>query len=336
MAALTVRGVAGVLLATEPASRRFGELNTRRLVAVTDLAATVATALHEHAERHDRSVAGWVERFVYESTATAGVARGSGPEFVIFHALMTAVRSGVGLAQPRPGLQRVAGAANEALVAWTTGNQVQVGFEACMRQAKSLTASTVDVVRDRSEVHELRVQHRAFVHDGIAQVLAAALSGDVPDRDLRLWLDRERVRVQAVIGVSSVGRSGDLASALPELREEFGRRGIYVLTETSDLPAWLTAVGGSLVEIIREALNNVVKHCDEPNAWCGVLQQDDGSVLIRITDYGTNFPVFRPGSGTGTATMISLAEQINSTIEWFQTATGGTEVKLVVTELTPN
>jgi len=233
----------------------------------------------------------------------------------------------------RPVPQRLAAAANAALIVWATGRQVEAVVGSSVAQAKALTTSTIEIARDRSELHDVRVQYRAFVHDGLAQLLAALRSGSLDDdREIKAWIVRERVRVEAAVGTVDLGHAGDLVEGLESLYSEFDRRGLYLLWETSSLPEWFGDVAGTVVEIIREALNNVVRHAGCGSAWCGAVAEDDGTVLVRITDFATDFPVFRPGGGTGTATMIALAGMIDAHIEWFQTPTGGTEVRLLLQE----
>lgn len=338
--AIAGRAVVGAALASGALARLTDDETARRMVSAADLAVIAATGVHQIAEGHDPSVIGWIERLVYEVSATSGALHGDAPDtgrrshLVAVHAAMAAIRAATAAAEPRPVRQRLAAALNEAVVVQSTARQLRAVFEASLDQARRLTAASLDLDGHWTELDDVRVANRAFVHDGMAQALAAVARLDPDDssgdRALRRWLDHERVRVEVKLGRLGDDHGGDLHAVVDELREEFGERGVYLLAETSELPSWIADVGSAVGEIVREALNNVVKHAGGDSAWCGVLLQDDGTVLVRICDFATDYPVFRPGSGTGTATMIALARSIGADIEWFQTATGGTEVRLLL------
>ncbi len=132
------------------------------------------------------------------------------------------------------------------------------------------------------------------------------------------------------LGRKAVGEPGDLEAIVAALVDRFAERGAMLMAQAYDLPAWTSEIGGTVGEIITEAVNNVVKHVPDSWTWLGILDREDGTVLVRICDFGTDFPVFLPGSGTGTETMQALAAMIDADIEWFQTSSGGTEVRIVL------
>ena len=319
---------------------------TSRLVeSAADVLVTAAAGLHQHAERHDPPVVAWFERLVYEVSATSAAAIGRVPTQRYASHALSAIRAVVAVADrftpPDPDAgrrararrtvgQRLAAAANEVAIVQATSRQVEHGTWAAIEQSRQLTLATLEVEGHWSLLDDLRVRHRSFVHNGIAQVLTAVSAGRHDDPALLAWLHQERVRIDVRLGRKAVGEPGDLEAIVAALVDRFAERGAMLMAQAYDLPAWTSEIGGTVGEIITEAVNNVVKHVPDRWTWLGILDREDGTVLVRICDFGTDFPVFLPGSGTGTETMQALAAMIDADIEWFQTSSGGTEVRIVL------
>ena len=342
--AIATRGLIGAALFFEwfPG---IDEETSRLVESAADVLAIAATGLHQHAERHDPPVVAWIERLVYEVSATSAAPVGHTPRKRRVGYALSGIRAVVAAAdrdaapdalagngdrRRRTAVQRLAAAANEVVIVATTFRQVEHGSWAAIDQARQLTLATLEVDGHWSLLDDLRVRHRSFVHNGIAQVLTAVSAGRHDDPALLAWLHQERVRIDVRLGRTTSAEPGDLEAIVAALVDRFAERGAMLMAQAYDLPAWTSEIGGTVGEIITEAVNNVVKHVPDSWTWLGILDREDGTVLVRICDFGTDFPVFLPGSGTGTETMQALAAMIDADIEWFQTSSGGTEVRIVL------
>lgn len=342
--AFTARGILGAALFFEWFTG-VDEETSRRVESVADVLVTVAAGLHQHAERHEPPVVAWFERHGYEVSATSAAALGHTPRKARVGHVLSAIRAVVAAADRstapdasagrtdsgrRTAVQRLAAAANEVVIVQSTTREVERAAWAVVEQARQLTLATLEVDGHWSLLDDLRVRHRTFVHNGIAQVLTAVSAGRHDDPAMLAWLHQERVRIEVRLGREPAAGPGDLEKIVATLVDRFAERGAMLMAQAYDLPAWTSAIGGTVGEIITEAVNNVVKHVPDSWIWLGILDREDGTVLVRICDFGTDFPVFLPGSGTGTETMQALAAMIDADIEWFQTSSGGTEVRIVL------
>lgn len=354
--ASAARGLVGAAVATDLLRSRFDERSVQRLVSVTDLLMVGAAEWHRRAEGDAQPLARWVERLVWEVAATSGAARVDTPELRFVHAAIAAICAGFRLtdrgtgpatthgrsrargASPlRPSRQRAAAAVHDVVMVEVTAHQTLRLFERAVEQGKKLTASSIDLGAQWDELGELQLRQRAFIHDGVLQLLAAMRSATIDDGALSGWISRELSRLESTL-TGPAARDGldrwnqaDLTAAVEELVDEFAARGLTVLTETWAPPEWIRPSVGTVVGIVREGLNNVLKHTDQRWAWLSVAPaEDQRSVTVRVTDFATADAQFVPGSGTGTRLMMSLARRIDADLDWLFTTSGGTQVRLVV------
>jgi two-component system nitrate/nitrite sensor histidine kinase NarX len=127
----------------------------------------------------------------------------------------------------------------------------------------------------------------------------------------------------------------DLGRALQQTVNEFAERG--------QLPIHLElALGGinlspneeiHLLQIVREALSNILKHAKAEQAWVSLQAQVNGKIRLQIEDNGIGIQKTAAMHHYGMAIMEERARALHGTLEYLLRATGGTCVRL---DFTPN
>ncbi len=179
------------------------------------------------------------------------------------------------------------------------------------------------------------------LHDHVADNLAAALVGleqamhhAPPELAEELKTVRHRTRL-GLVEVRRLGRTlrpellddMGLHSALGALPTQLAGRGVEVhrhLEGPFDLDAATELI---VYKVAEEALRNVARHAEARNVELS-LQQEDGSLVLRVTDDGVGLG----GSTerTGILAMRERAALVGGTLVVRPRARGGTEVRLVV------
>ena len=127
----------------------------------------------------------------------------------------------------------------------------------------------------------------------------------------------------------------DLGRALQQTTHEF--------TERGHLPITLELALGSinlspneeihLLQIVREALSNILKHAQADQAWVSLQAQLDGSIRLQIEDNGVGIQKMAGVHHYGMAIMEERARALHGRLQYLLRTTGGTCVQL---EFTPN
>jgi len=151
-----------------------------------------------------------------------------------------------------------------------------------------------------------------LVHDAALQVLLWVQKPDLSDAQLIEWINREVSRLQASPERDD-GRHVDLAKALTDLSAGFCLLGLQptleIPSDTANLPTNLVIV---VVEIVNEALTNVMKHSSDQCPTLRVTVSDD-NVMVSVTNRFVGPPVTRRGTGSGS--LIDRAQAVGGSAE---------------------
>jgi hypothetical protein len=201
--------------------------------------------------------------------------------------------------------------------------------DASVDQARDLVTATTQLAFERrlTDLEVVRLHHQAIVHDGAIQVLLWVGKDDLTTEQIEAWLDQEIPRVERAARGEPDTPVAPLGPALEELAAGFGRLGVEVTLTDVDTSPTNTLVKGALVEVVNEALTNVLRHASTRTAVVSLRVEDD-ELVLRIVDGGRAGRSVDVGAGTGTATIRDLAAMIGGTVEWTVTRTGGVAVEL--------
>jgi hypothetical protein len=201
--------------------------------------------------------------------------------------------------------------------------------DASVDQARDLVTATTRLAFERrlTDLEVVRLQHQAIVHDGAIQVLLWVGKDDLTTEQIETWLDQEIPRVERAARGEPDTPVAPLGPALQELATGFERLGVQVtLTDVDDFPA-NALVRTALVEVVNEALTNVLRHASTRTALVS-LRVEAEEMVLRVVDGGRAGRAVAVGTGTGTATVRDLAAMIGGTAEWTLTPTGGVAIEL--------
>ncbi len=204
---------------------------------------------------------------------------------------------------------------------------------------------TQDELR-RLEVMEERERIAQELHDGVIQSLfavgmglqgAAAMAGDeemsrriesaVEEidraiRDLRNYIFGLRPGILA---------DRQLGQAIDQLAREFSQHSELVIVADidEDLASELASKAADLVQLVREALSNVVRHAGA--STCRVtFRRDPEGTLVEIDDDGTGFDPLAPVTGMGLANLRERAARLGGRLELTSSAGHGTTVRAII------
>ncbi|MGE0080705.1 MAG: type IV pili methyl-accepting chemotaxis transducer N-terminal domain-containing protein [Thiohalomonadaceae bacterium] len=127
----------------------------------------------------------------------------------------------------------------------------------------------------------------------------------------------------------------ELGAALEETIDEFATRHPEVSFRLENrLPSGRLSANEEIhvLQIIREALSNVVRHAHARNAAVCLCSDDAGSIFVTIEDDGRGIPNEAERRGHyGIAIMQDRAQGLNGTLKYGVRAHGGTRVELCFT-----
>ncbi|MEP7060522.1 MAG: GAF domain-containing sensor histidine kinase [Actinomycetota bacterium] len=198
----------------------------------------------------------------------------------------------------------------------------------------------------RLEVLDERERIAKELHDGVIQSLfavgmglqgAAAITGDevmslriesaVDEldnaiRDLRNYIFGLRPGILA---------DRQLGQALKQLATEFSQNSDVLIVADIDerLASELASMASDVVQLVREALSNVVRHSRA--STCRVtLRRDAGVAVLEIDDDGTGFDPHAPAAGMGMANLRARAAALGGRLEVSSSSQEGTTVQAIV------
>ena len=128
---------------------------------------------------------------------------------------------------------------------------------------------------------------------------------------------------------------GQLVSAISQAISEFEQRSAIVFEMDNRVGGQLlTEDDSQTIFIVREALNNIVRHSHASHARVQLLRQKDSSIRIRIEDNGKGISAdeARPDS-FGMKIMQERAEKIHANLFILPRKQGGTRIELVIPDL---
>lgn len=122
----------------------------------------------------------------------------------------------------------------------------------------------------------------------------------------------------------------DLGMALAQTTTEFAERGNLPVTLDVDLGNLSLTPNEEihLLQIVREALSNILKHARASHAWVAVHSQHSQQVRLQITDDGAGIQKTAAMHHYGMAIMDERARALNGTLQYLPRIGGGTCVQL--------
>lgn len=197
---------------------------------------------------------------------------------------------------------------------------VWVAHKMRMRQAHARFAAVLEERgRLAREMHDTLIQGCT----GISVLLEAALSlrNSAPDTKARL-LENARDQVRATIdearhavwNLRSEGAAGDIAQRLAETAQRISlQSGVPIECDTAGAPAALDPeIGHHLLLVVREALNNAVRHAS-PARVSVRLEGNNGGLRVRVRDDGCGFdPAAALLPGAAHYGIVGMRERIES------------------------
>lgn len=124
--------------------------------------------------------------------------------------------------------------------------------------------------------------------------------------------------------------SRDLAPALFVLVAEFEsttdvRVHVDVDEEAAEV---LSPWSDDCLHVVRELLSNVARHAKASNAYLSLVRDDDGSVVLQVTDDGIGFDPFDPHTGMGAGNIRRRVEPVGGVVDVTSTPGDGTKVHI--------
>lgn len=186
------------------------------------------------------------------------------------------------------------------------------------------------------------------LHDSLAQALSymkiqvvllqQALSlesgrneADAILRDLREGINAAYRQLRELLATFRLRMEGDFQTLLASTADEFARRGALRVSLESQLDNYRLSPNQEIhvLHIVREALNNVLRHADATHAWINLSIDAARTVTATIEDDGRGLPAPLPmGGHYGMTIMRERAHSLNGDISVSPRPTGGTRVQL--------
>lgn len=127
----------------------------------------------------------------------------------------------------------------------------------------------------------------------------------------------------------------DLSTALAQTTTEFAERGDLPITLEVNLGTTSLTPNEEihLLQIVREALSNILKHAKASHAWVTVHSQPHQQLRLQITDDGVGIQKTAALHHYGMAIMDERARALNGTLHYLPRIGGGTCVQLDFTPI---
>ncbi|GAA3441362.1 ATP-binding protein [Planomonospora venezuelensis] len=152
-----------------------------------------------------------------------------------------------------------------------------------------------------------RLAHYRQLHDTVLATLTAIARGglDHCTEEVRRRCAADAAYVRALIGQDGAGPATGLGNGLARAVSRAAGLGLCVRYAAEALPEDLPAgVAAAMAESAAEALNNVVRHSGEREAWLTAVAVD-GVVTVRVVDRGRGFDPGRAGIGYGLRSSVA-------------------------------
>lgn len=189
------------------------------------------------------------------------------------------------------------------------------------------------------ELHDSLAQSLSFMKIQLARLQSSANtsadSSHAMIRELRAGLDnayRELRELLATFRVHMDGRG--LNHAIQSAIDEFSQRSSLSISLDDRLVNCRLTVNEEfhILQVVREALSNIVHHARANNAFIALMMPPNGSVVITIDDDGVGYSPNKEGHGHhGQAIMKERAYSLGGNIQVMTRRQGGTRVRLTFT-----
>lgn len=186
------------------------------------------------------------------------------------------------------------------------------------------------------------------LHDSLAQALSymkiqvvllqQALLGegqgakaDAILKDLREGINAAYRQLRELLATFRLRMEGDFLALLRRTTEEFAERGGLGISLDLRLGRQHLSPNQEIhvLQIVREALNNVLRHAAAANAWVSLDADAEGNISVSIEDDGQGMPGNASGSGHyGLSIMRERALSLNGELTIRPRATRGTQIHL--------
>lgn len=292
-------------------SRRAG----RRELVGSDVAAITFATAFELAVARRGEIPGWSDGYAQAMSACAGLTNDRRLA-VSAVASLAGVRALGNLLAPGPPRERLGRAAANATMAGVTVWLSHRFHTLAHRLGTELSASAEALAQTRADaaIQDVRRRHHHMLHDSALQVLVWLQKPDLSDAQLSGWLDSVTSRLLAELRGEDVAPSS-LSVGLGELIAAFEFLGVRSDVTTPDrLDDVSSDVATCALDIINEALTNVLKHSTDRSPSVAISRSDDRRLTIRISNVLTG-PDDRPHrEGTGTRAMVERARSANGQV----------------------
>ncbi len=184
------------------------------------------------------------------------------------------------------------------------------------------------------------------LHDSLAQALSymkiqvsllqQALDGRRDDArtilaDLREGINAAYRQLRELLATFRLRMQGDFRAILKRTTEDYAQRGgLEVHLETRLAGCHLSPNQEiHVVQIVREALNNILRHAGARNAWVRLSADAEQRVCLTVDDDGIGIPAQLPGRDHyGLTIMGERAQSLHGDIHIAPRPEGGTRVSL--------
>jgi two-component system nitrate/nitrite sensor histidine kinase NarX len=174
----------------------------------------------------------------------------------------------------------------------------------------------------------MKIQVSLLQH-ALADPARAAEAGPIL-ADLREGISAAYRQLRELLVSFRLGLSADLATLMQDAAREYGTRGGVEVTLEVDLGACLLSPNQEVhvLQIVREALSNMVRHAGAHQARIELRGRADGEVLLAVSDDGCGIgePPADSRNHHGLAIMRERARSMGGEIEIASGGRGGTRV----------
>jgi two-component system nitrate/nitrite sensor histidine kinase NarX len=158
-------------------------------------------------------------------------------------------------------------------------------------------------------------------------------------RELRDGITEAYRQLRELLATFRLKMEGDFRSLLASAVDEYRNRSALDISLESHLAGCHLTPNQEIhsLQIVREALSNIVRHAHAQHAWVRVIHRGNGEVNIRIEDDGVGLPATRdtlspnnpsPNNHYGLSILRERAQGLNGQIEVSNGPSGGVLVSL--------
>ncbi|WP_417225427.1 sensor histidine kinase [Amphritea sp.] len=208
----------------------------------------------------------------------------------------------------------------------------------CRQQSRINAAISSEKAAHAAELHDSMAQILGYMRIKASRLAQQCKNTSEPElakisEDLSHQAQCAYRQTRELIACSRLSiEQGHLVDAISQAIGEFEQRCAMVFELDNRVGAQLfTEDDSQAIFIIREALNNIVRHAHASHARVQLLRQNDGSVRIRIEDNGKGICADQARQDSfGMKIMQERAERIQANLFILPRAAGGTRIDLII------